>query len=902
MTVFELWGSLGLKTEDYQSGLIGAEKEFNEFSGGVRGGLDVISSQSAGTLSTIVTVVKSAVSTLKTVDGVITGISDTVARATVEVTKDSFNFAKSVDDNIMGVVDRAAGVVANGFSQMGSAAIGFIKDFIDEGRGFEQAMGQVSATMLKSQDDINSEIVSVNGFTGSLRDLAKELGATTKFTATEAGQALNYMALAGYDATKSAEMLPQVLNLASAGAMDLATASDMVTDAQTALGIEMSDMTKFINQMAKTASSSNTSVSQLGDALLAIGATGRRVSGGFSELQQVLGVLADNGIKASEGGNELRRILTRLTAPTDTAKESLDALGFSAYDTATGKLRPLSEMFLDLNERLSQYSDEKRDATISEIFGQYALAGSNALLSTSKERWDELAAAIEDSEGAAEKMANIQLNTLTGQVTLLTSAFSGLKTELYEKVAPELSDFVKSLADGLSRAASDVQGGNFGKAFEELGETAVTLIQQSVSYFLQNTENIKKLADGILAFVEKTGTALFQAGVDTLPTFIRLATGIATNFIQSFSDFLSDSKNISALKVTLDDFFKVINDFFTENHDSFYTIFSTLFDLAVEYIDDIFVTRRKEVYSILYEKATSILNDLSENIGTFLNDEKTQETVDNVFSFIGNVADTLLEQSPVILPQLTRFVLDIADKAVTGLADFLSDEDHINQIRTTINLILTQLQKFGDEHEEDIEKILEAVFDIALAALPKVFELRRETTIRVLATEFKKLLDGTWNDDGEDSISNSSSNLGVNIIKGIVSGFANGVQLPGILESIRAGCSSLLDIIAGEYQIHSPSQVMRDKIGKNLALGIGEGFSDGMIGVEKQIKDALPTDLNITPEIVTRGNKGFKAENYSISFNIQNVNGATQQDAENFAEMAADKLYRRVKRQKAAVI
>ena len=133
-----------------------------------------------------------------------------------------------------------------------------------------------------------------------LRSFAMEMGATTAFSATEASNALNYMALAGYDAETSMAMLPNVLNLAAAGGIDLASASDMVTDAQSALGLTLDETSVMVDQMAMAASKSNTSVAQLGEAFLTVGGTAKNLAGGTTELSTMLGVLADNGIKGSE--------------------------------------------------------------------------------------------------------------------------------------------------------------------------------------------------------------------------------------------------------------------------------------------------------------------------------------------------------------------------------------------------------------------------------------------------------------------------------------------------------------------------------------------------------------------------------------------------------------------------
>ncbi len=196
--------------------------------------------------------------------------------------------------------DNAGSKLGEAFSSAFSKAAAFIGDSIETGMGFDSAVSQIAATMGTTVDEI-----------GELREAAREMGAQTAFSATQSAEALNYMALAGYNAEISMKMLPNVMDLAASGGMELARASDMVTDSQTALGLSIEETEKLVDQMAKTASTTNTSVSQLGDAILTIGGTAKNLSGGTEELNQVLGILADNGIKASEAGTHLRNIYRR---------------------------------------------------------------------------------------------------------------------------------------------------------------------------------------------------------------------------------------------------------------------------------------------------------------------------------------------------------------------------------------------------------------------------------------------------------------------------------------------------------------------------------------------------------------------------------------------------------------
>ena len=171
---------------------------------------------------------------------------------------------------------------------------GFIKKV-----GIAAAVGKIG----KASIDMGMTKEEIEGGSDSFKLLekaAKEAGATTQFSATESAEALNYLALAGYDAEGAVKMLPKVLNLAAAGGMDLASASDMVTDSMSALGIETKDADKFIDQMAKTSQKSNTNVAQLGEAILTVGGTAKVLKGGTAELNAQLGILADNGIKSAK--------------------------------------------------------------------------------------------------------------------------------------------------------------------------------------------------------------------------------------------------------------------------------------------------------------------------------------------------------------------------------------------------------------------------------------------------------------------------------------------------------------------------------------------------------------------------------------------------------------------------
>lgn len=307
---------------------------------------------------------------------------------------------------------------------------------------FESSMSQVAATMGMTSQEIENGSKDYE----KLEKAARDMGSATQYSASEAAEALNYLALAGYDVDRSVETLPIVLNLAAAGGIDLASASDMVTDAMSALGDTAGTAENFVDKMAKTSQKSNTSVSQLGEAILTVGGTAKTLAGGTTELNTALGILADNGIKGAEGGTALRNMILSLSAPTDTAAEKMEELGLKVFD-ANGNMRPMNDIFNDLNATLSTMSQGEQTQVLNEIFNKTDLKSVNALLANSGDRFNELSGYLGDCDGAAATMADTMNNNLNGQITQLKSAVSEAAISIGQTLMPMIKDVVAKIQE-----------------------------------------------------------------------------------------------------------------------------------------------------------------------------------------------------------------------------------------------------------------------------------------------------------------------------------------------------------------------------------------------------------------------------------------------------------------------
>lgn len=450
--------------------------------------------------------------------------------------KNGLSNVGSVASKALGLTAKAVGSVSAGLSAGAIASVKF-------GSNFEAAMSGVAATMGMTSTEINNGSADYE----RLKQAAKDAGATTKFSASQAAEALNYMALAGYDVDESIAKLPTVLNLAAAGGMDLATASDMVTDSMSALGDMAGTADSFVDKMAKTSQKSNTSVAQLGEAILTVGGTAKSMAGGVDEMNTVLGILADNGIKGAEGGTALRNMILSLSAPTDTASAKMEELGLSVFD-AEGKMRPMNDVFNDLNDILSTMTEGEQTQVLNTIFNKVDLKSVNALLANSGERFDELSGYIADCDGAAANMADTMNNNLQGSVTILQSALEGLGIAVYEQMEEPLKEAVKvgngyidELSAALKENGPDGLVSALGQILADIALRAAEFAPQLIELAVQL---IKELAQGI---------------IDNLPELMDAAGKIADAILDGIGDLCPALEPVTdAIQVLLDNMDKVL--------------------------------------------------------------------------------------------------------------------------------------------------------------------------------------------------------------------------------------------------------------------------------------------------------------------------------------------------------
>lgn len=316
-----------------------------------------------------------------------------------------------------------------------------LTDTINTQKDFEAAMSQVQAT--SGADDSELE---------QLTKKAEEMGATAKFTASDSAEAMNYMAMAGWKTEDMLDGITGIMNLAAAANEDLGTTSDIVTDALTAFGMSASDSGHFADVLAQASANANTNVSMLGESFKYVAPVAGAMKYSVEDVSLALGLMANASVKGSQAGTSLKTSIANMAAPTDKMQGAMDKYGIS-LTKRNGEMKSFKEVLDMLRANLGGLSETEQTAAASTIFGKEAMAGMLAIINASTEDYEKLTQAIYNADGATEKMANTQLDNLSGSITLLQSAVDGVKISFGKRLNP----YVRSVAEGLTAATPDIE-------------------------------------------------------------------------------------------------------------------------------------------------------------------------------------------------------------------------------------------------------------------------------------------------------------------------------------------------------------------------------------------------------------------------------------------------------------
>ena len=416
---------------------------------------------------------------------------------------------------------------------------------IKVGSDFEAGMSQVSAVSGATGEDLEA-----------LTEKAKEMGAKTKFSATEAAEAMNYMAMAGWKTSDMLNGIEGIMNLAAASGENLGTTADIVTDALTAFGLSAQDSTHFADVLAAASSNANTNVGMMGETFKYVAPVAGAMGYSVEDCSLAIGLMANSGIKAGQAGTALRSMLSRLAKPTDEVQGAMDKLGVSLTNS-DGSMKSLNEVMGDMREGFSGLSKAEQTQTASALAGQEAMSGLLAIVNASDSDFNKLQSAINNADGSAASMAETMNDNLKGSITIAGSAAESFGIAVYEKMEKPLKSVVDKGTEDINRLTSAFQSGGLNAVVEEAGaifnDTADDIAGMSdaaagVVTPIKNIVNVGgTLAKAVLP-VAADGVKLLAENMDTITPLV-IGAGTAFKAYNTIGKATATKANAAATAV-----------------------------------------------------------------------------------------------------------------------------------------------------------------------------------------------------------------------------------------------------------------------------------------------------------------------------------------------------------------
>jgi len=450
---------------------------------------------------------------------------------------------KSID-SVTGKAKQSESVMGKAFSNIGKVVAGAFT--VGAIATFEKKIVSTYATY----DDQMRKVQAVSGATGKqfmeLRSKAEELGAKTRFSATEAGEGMEMLARAGWKTGDIMKGIGPVLNFATANAIDLGQAAGIVSDGLSQFGLKAKDTTMFTDVLSATAAAANTDIGLLGETFKYVGPVAGSLGYKLQDVSVAIGLMANKGIKGSQAGTSLRSALTRLANPTGDSAKLMKELGISITDS-TGKVKPFNALMQELRGKFSKLSDAQKAQYASTIFGQEAMSGMLAVVNSSDEEFNKMTKAIAESSGQTQKMANTMDGGLGGALANVQSAWEGLLIKLGEMQDGPLVDGLNGLAKILQGLPNEIQYvsnkfkefTNFLKEHETAIKTIGIIFGTIMTGFVLNSLKLKIAEKGVLAFIKSFGLVKnigpMLKGVGTVFTFLTTSVGLVTIGVAAFA-------------------------------------------------------------------------------------------------------------------------------------------------------------------------------------------------------------------------------------------------------------------------------------------------------------------------------------------------------------------------------
>lgn len=801
---------------------------------------------------------------------------------------------------------------------------------------FEAAMSNVEAISGATGDDLKA-----------LENKAKEMGEATSKSATDSANALSYMSLAGWDTQQMLTGLEPILRLSEAGNADLATTSDLVTDSMSAMGIETQNLSRYLDVVAKTQNSANTTANMMLEAYIGCGGMFRDWQTPIEESAALLGVLANRGIKSSEAGTSMNSILVNLIGTTKKTSEALKVMGITAYDS-NGNFRGVETILKDCAKAMNTMTDAQKDSVSAALGGKTQMDTFKALISGINGEYDTLKQKITDSDGALNKMAETMQNNTQGNLTKFKSKLEAVGIQIGDILLPSVNKMIDKLSKVLNWFSNLDDGTK--KMIITIGSLTAAVGPALIV--------IGKVATGVSAVVKagkllKTALSGIKMASFLNPTTIAITAGIAAvvlliknwDWVKEKAGELKDwiSEKWNGVKESMSSVLDSIKGYTKEKLSNIKKAYEEnggrIKGVVASTMQGV-----KEYYGIGYDALNKVTGGRLDKLKNVVK-EKVKGAVEYVSTIPGKVSNFFTETKNKIVSkweETKKAVTQKTKEIVEGIADFFAKLPY--RIGYAIGRCIGEVVQFGIKCKvwvaNDLPKIIDGVVNW-FAKLPgRVGTWLLNTYMKInvwclntyntITTKIKSAVDGAinwfstlpsriwqwlsstylklnqWCLDTYNTVtnkisetvnsvvnwfstlpsrlgtwlSNTITNVGtwaiemkikageaarnlvntvvdtvrtlpsrmVSIGRNIISGIWEGIQEKWnwLKNKVSNFCSGFTDGIKDAFEIHSPSRIMRDEIGKYLAQGIGVGFDDEMSNVNLDISKTLTSTVNAT--------------------------------------------------------
>ena len=747
-------------------------------------------------------------------------------------------------------------------------------------------------------DKSMSQVKAVSGATGddfdALRNKAREMGATTKFSASDAADAMNYMAMAGWKTNDMLSGISGIMDLAAASGEDLGTTSDIVTDALTAFGKSANDSGHLADIMAAASSNANTNVSMLGESFKYVAPLAGAMNYSMEDTSVALGLMANAGIKASQGGTSLRTVLTNMLNPTDEMAKAMDDLGISLQNE-DGSMKSLHDVMVELRSgfgslKVSQEDFEEgigaldaalangeitqeeynaqvddwinktftaEDAlkaqTAATLAGKTGLSGLLAIVNASEEDFDKLTNAVNNSEGAAHDMAVTMQDNLAGQLEILKSGLQELAISFGDIMMPAIrgfADYVTGLVEKLNNLDENQKQIilTIGMVIAAVGPLLLVIgtVISSVAGLIKNFYTISEAITKV-----KSGFALLQPAIAGISAPVLAIIAVIGLLVAAFITLWNTNEHFrkkiieifNQIKKTIADFsaeFKKRFELLKPILNAFINFFKNAWNQFCNFLAPIFINVFNLISNNLKSFLDIIIGVLDIFIGIFTGDwEKVWDGVEKVFTSIWDMIVNTFETVSDTIESIASGLFDVVSGFFNSLNDLFS-----NVISSIISAVANWASEMSSKAYSIGSDFVNGITNF-LSQLPTWFSNTFSDIINNLYNWASSM--GQAGSDAASDLFNSVVNglsslpdamwdIGTNIVEGVWNGI---VDAKGhFLDNVWDFFVGIVDSVKNALGIGSPSKVFAKEVGDNIPSGAEMGIRRSMPAMIKNtIKD-----------------------------------------------------------------